>query len=133
MKSVVLALCGVLLAPYQCATGEYVPLEDTAPKSLWLMAERFEKEGQSSAREITLQQLVEQYPGSRYARRARAILGIPDPDDADMELLPSEVNAQSDAGNVAPSVSAADGGTTHSPPSETSSGDAGTTTELSRP
>jgi|GEM_PF-1053503 len=81
MKPVVLALCGVLLAPYQCATAEHKPLEDTAPKSLWLLAERFEKEGQSSAREVTLKQLVEQYPGSRYARKARAELGMADPLD----------------------------------------------------
>ncbi len=86
MKTVVLALCTALLAPYQCATAEYQPLEDTAPKSLWLLAERFEKEGQSSARETTLKQLVEQYPGSRYARRARALLGIPDPIDERLEL-----------------------------------------------
>ncbi|MFT3925008.1 MAG: hypothetical protein QM778_20905 [Myxococcales bacterium] len=89
MKPVVLALCSVLLAPYQCATAEYKPPEDTAPKSLWILAERFEKEGQSSARETTLKQLVEQYPGSRYAHRARALLGMPDPLD-DQLVMPTD-------------------------------------------
>src|SRR6478735_545736 len=99
MKSVVLALCGVLLAPYQCATGEYRPLEDTAPKSLWLMAERFEKEGQAPAREVTLHQLIEQYPGSRYARRARAALGIPDPEEVPLNvMLADQKPATVDAG-----------------------------------
>ena len=37
-------------------------------------AERFAAEGESSARTITLRQLVEQYPSSRYAERAREAL-----------------------------------------------------------
>jgi hypothetical protein len=108
MKAVVLALCSALLAPYQCATAEYQPLEDTAPKSLWLLAERFEKEGQTSAREVTLKQIIDQYPGSRYARRARAQLGIADPLDDEIALPPtteegneadeSAVNLAADAG-----------------------------------
>ena len=82
MKIAVLALCTALLAPYQCATSkEQRPLEDTAPKALWLLAERFKKEGDGKARETTLHQIVEQYPGSRYASRARGELGIDDPDD----------------------------------------------------
>jgi hypothetical protein len=107
MKIVVLALCSALLAPYQCATAEYRPLEDTAPKSLWLLAERFEKEGQTSARETTLKQIVDQYPGSRYARRAMAALGIPDPD---LEaLVEMERKVAADGGAVA-STDALDAG-----------------------
>ncbi len=83
MKIVALALCTALLAPYQCATSkEQRPLEDTAPKALWLLSERFQKEGDSKARETTLHQIIEQYPGSRYASRARSELGIADPDGA---------------------------------------------------
>jgi outer membrane protein assembly factor BamD (BamD/ComL family) len=81
MKSAVLALCAALLAPYQCATSkDQRPLEDTAPKALWILSERFQKEGDDKARKTTLQQIVEQYPGSRYASRARSELGIPDPE-----------------------------------------------------
>lgn len=105
MKAVVLALCSALLAPYQCATAEHRPLEDTAPKSLWLMAERFEKEGQTSAREVTLKQLIEQYPGSRYARRARAALGIANPgdivDDPPTASDTDEPHTADDGGSVA--------------------------------
>jgi len=81
MKSAVLALCAALLAPYQCATSKNErPLEDTAPKALWILSERFQKEGDGKARETTLQQIVEQYPGSRYAQRARSELGLPEPE-----------------------------------------------------
>ena len=79
MKSAVLALCAALLAPYQCATSKNErPLEDTAPKALWILSERFQKDGDDKARETTLRQIVEQYPGSRYASRARSELGMPE-------------------------------------------------------
>jgi TolA-binding protein len=70
-----LALSISLYAPYQCATEPNErPVEDSAPKALWMLAERFEAEGQSAARTTTLRQLLEQYPSSRYAERARAAL-----------------------------------------------------------
>ncbi len=51
------------MAPYQCATSKNErPLEDTAPKALWILSERFEKEGDGKARETTLRQIVDQYP-----------------------------------------------------------------------
>jgi hypothetical protein len=81
MKSAVLALCVALWAPYQCATDPNErPIEDTAPKALWLLSERFAEEGDQKARETTLKQLVEQYPSSRYAQRARDELGIATPE-----------------------------------------------------
>lgn len=81
MKSVVLALCGVLLAPYQCGSkGTQRPVEDTAPKALWVLAERFEADNDAKARETTLRQLAEKYPSSRYAQKAREALGIPEPE-----------------------------------------------------
>jgi hypothetical protein len=81
MKPAVLALCTALLAPYQCATKkEHQPLEDTAPQALWSLSERFAKEGDAKARETTLRQIVDEYPSSRYAQRARDELGIPAPE-----------------------------------------------------
>jgi TolA-binding protein len=78
MRAVLLALSIMLSAPYQCATEPNErPKEDSAPKALWMLAERFEAEGQANARESTLKQLVEQYPSSRYADRAREALGMP--------------------------------------------------------
>jgi len=86
MKPLVLALCTALLAPYQCATSkETRPLEDTAPKALWLLSERFQKDGDNKARDTTLHQIVEQYPGSRYASRARSELGIEAPEGEQTE------------------------------------------------
>jgi hypothetical protein len=81
MKSAVLALCVAMWAPYQCATDPNErPMEDTAPKALWLLSERFQTDGDQKARETTLRQLAEQYPSSRYAQRAREELGIAAPD-----------------------------------------------------
>jgi TolA-binding protein len=75
MKAALLAVGIVLSAPYQCATEPNErPTEDSAPKALWMLSERFEKDGQSDARSTTLEQLVEQYPSSRYAERARVVL-----------------------------------------------------------
>lgn len=77
MKTVVLALCGALLAPYQCgARTTNRPVEDTAPGALWTLAERFESDGDTKARETTLRQLAERYPTSRYGKRARIELGM---------------------------------------------------------
>jgi len=77
VRAAMLALGIALYAPYQCATEPNErPLEDSAPKALWMLAERFQTEGQSEARETTLRQLIEQYPSSRYAERARQALGL---------------------------------------------------------
>jgi TolA-binding protein len=86
MKAALLALGIMLGAPYQCATEPNErPVEDSAPKALWMLSERFEKEGKADARESTLRQLVEQYPGSRYAERAREALGMPSRSEGDGE------------------------------------------------
>jgi len=78
MKAALLALSITLWAPYQCATEpDERPQEDSAPKALYGLAEKFEQEGNASARDTTLHQLIEQYPASRYAERARAELGMP--------------------------------------------------------
>jgi hypothetical protein len=78
MKSALLALGITLWAPYQCGTEPNDrPREDSAPQALWMLAEKFEQEGNAGARETTLRQLVEVYPSSRYAERARHDLGLP--------------------------------------------------------
>ncbi|MEY4510262.1 MAG: hypothetical protein RLZZ450_2384 [Pseudomonadota bacterium] len=78
MKATLLALSITLWAPYQCgAEPDARPQEDSAPKALFMLAEKFEQEGNSSARETTLRQLIDQYPASRYAERARADMGMP--------------------------------------------------------
>jgi outer membrane protein assembly factor BamD (BamD/ComL family) len=77
MKTVVLAMCGALLAPYQCgARTTNRPVEDTAPAALWTLAERFETDGDTKARDTTLRQLAERYPQSRFGKRARIELGM---------------------------------------------------------
>lgn len=84
MKGLALALSIALWAPYQCATDPNErPVEDTAPKALWLLSERFQAEGDMKARETTLRQLVEQYPSSRYAQRAREELGLASPEQSE--------------------------------------------------
>ena len=78
MKAALLALSVMLWAPYQCGTEPNErPQEDSAPKALWVLSEKFESEGNTAARDTTLNQLVEQYPSSRYAEQARLALGLP--------------------------------------------------------
>jgi outer membrane protein assembly factor BamD (BamD/ComL family) len=84
MKAALLALSITLWAPYQCGTEPNErPREDSAPKALWMLAEKFQQENNSAARETTLHQLVEVYPSSRYAERARVELGMPAHKDGD--------------------------------------------------
>lgn len=80
MKALLFAACLLASAPYQCATDTSDrPIEDTAPQALWILAERFAAENNQPARTTTLQQIIDQYPSSRYAQRARQELGMPDP------------------------------------------------------
>lgn len=60
-------------APFQCASDPDPArrLEDSPAEALYMLAERFEDEGRPDARRTTLQQLVERYPSSREAERAR--------------------------------------------------------------
>lgn len=74
MIRLVLALS--LSAPFQCASDPDPNrrLEDSPAEALWDLAERFESEGDDAARRTTLEQLVERYPSSSEARRARVEL-----------------------------------------------------------
>ena len=74
----ILATLPATLAPFQCASDpdpEY-RLEDSPSEALWELAERFERDGETAARRTTLLQLVERYPSSREAARARLQLDI---------------------------------------------------------
>lgn len=73
MKVLLFVAVSALLAPYQCASGETAerPIEDTAPKALWNLAQRFREQGDTNACETVYSQLTEQYPSSRYAKQAR--------------------------------------------------------------
>ena len=74
-----LVLAPMLLAPLQCGSpsGEEPGLEDDPPEALWELSERFESSGDEEARVHTLEYLIERYPSSRFAERARIALGRP--------------------------------------------------------
>jgi TolA-binding protein len=80
VKALLVATLLLATAPYQCASDSSDrPIEDTAPQALWILAERFANEGNAEARRTTLEQIIDQYPSSRYAQRARQELGVTDP------------------------------------------------------
>lgn len=71
--AVALALLGS--APLQCPSRAPPELarEESPAEALWGLAERFGA-GDPRAREATLRYLVERYPSSRFAERARLAL-----------------------------------------------------------
>jgi hypothetical protein len=97
MKAALLALGITLWAPYQCGTEPNErPREDSAPKALWMLAEKFQQQGNSDARNTTLNQLVEVYPSSRYAERARHELGMPSRKGGDDEEAKASSSGEED-------------------------------------
>ena len=73
-----LALVSLLaLAPIQCGSGphEHPEYEDSPAEALWDLSERFEADGDDAGRTRTLEYLIERYPSSRFAERARVTLG----------------------------------------------------------
>lgn len=64
------------LAPFQCASDPDPSrrLEDTPAEALWSLAERFRAQGDEDARRVALAELVERYPTSAEAQRARLVL-----------------------------------------------------------
>jgi outer membrane protein assembly factor BamD (BamD/ComL family) len=68
---------GLLLAraPVQCGTNEPRAAEDSPPEVLFDLAEELERDGDVDGRDRTLRYLVERYPSSRWAERARMKLG----------------------------------------------------------
>ena len=64
-------------APLQCGTSPDPDRrrEDSPAEALLGLAERFGEEGDLDARRTTLEHLIERYPDSREAERARMWLG----------------------------------------------------------
>jgi len=61
-------------APVQCGSSRGdadSALEETPGEALYQLAQRFWAEGDRDAWQITLQQLIERYPSSRFAMTAR--------------------------------------------------------------
>jgi TolA-binding protein len=81
MRAVVALWAFAALAPLQCPSREAPSLarEDSPGDALWLLAERFGQQGDVAARRATLTFLIERYPSSRYAERARVALNTPAP------------------------------------------------------
>ena len=82
MRAVALAVwlsalaLSTVLAPFQCASTpdpDRRP-EDTPSEALISLAEQFGREGDPDARRATLRYLIERYPDSREAERARVWL-----------------------------------------------------------
>jgi hypothetical protein len=73
-------------APFQCASDPEPDhrIEDTPAEALWSLSERFRGDGNDAARRTTLEQLVDRYPNSREAERARLVL-------SGREVAPDEV------------------------------------------
>jgi len=71
-----LALAALLLAPVQCPSRPPPDLarEETPGEALWALSERFEAQGNPTARRDTLCFLTTRYPSSRFAPRARQAL-----------------------------------------------------------
>jgi hypothetical protein len=65
------------LAPLQCPSTPRPERarEETPAEALWQLSERFGQQGDPGAQRATLTFLVERYPASRFAERARAALG----------------------------------------------------------
>ncbi|MCB9611410.1 MAG: hypothetical protein H6721_08980 [Sandaracinus sp.] len=63
-------------APFQCASDPDPNrrIEDTPAEALWRLAERFEADGDTDARRVALQEIVDRYPSSAEAERARRAL-----------------------------------------------------------
>ena len=64
------------LAPVQCGSGptDHPQFEDSPAEALWDLSEHFEAAGDEAGRRRTLEYLVERYPSSRFAARARTVL-----------------------------------------------------------
>lgn len=90
---------GLGLAPFQCASApsdEARRREDSAPEALYNLSQYFEQHEDLGARVETLRYLVERYPNSRYAARAKREL-------AEMTRSPDSITAhRSDSSRNAP-------------------------------
>ena len=90
--SLALAISLASIAPFQCGKPDMNKrVEDSAPEALWKMSERFRRSGEDEARRLTLETIVEEYPTSREAQRAKLALegkDVSDPETAGAEDEP---------------------------------------------
>jgi TolA-binding protein len=85
MKALTLALSITLssIAPFQCSQPDMNKrAEDTPSEALWKLSERFREAGDEEARRMTLEVLVEEYPRTREAERAKVALQGSEPGEA---------------------------------------------------
>lgn len=75
-RTLALLLASGAVAPLQCPARRPVELrhEESPEEALWLLSERFGSSQSVVARRATLEFLIERYPTSRYAERARIAL-----------------------------------------------------------
>ena len=68
-------------APLQCSHDPEPDVRryETPPEALYALATRFKEKGNASAYRGTLEYLVERYPNSRFAMRAKDELAAPAP------------------------------------------------------
>jgi hypothetical protein len=66
----------IAFAPLQCPSPEHPAhaREETPGDALWALANQFAAENNPDAHDRTLRFLVDRYPGSRQAERARIVL-----------------------------------------------------------
>lgn len=81
MRAVVALWALAAIAPLQCPSRAPPSLarEESPGDALWQLAERFGSQGDETARRATLTFLIERYPTSRQAERARIALGTQAP------------------------------------------------------
>jgi hypothetical protein len=81
VRSYVLVLGATLVsqAPLQCSHDPEpdVRTYETPPEALYGLATRFKAKGDQTAYRGTLEYLIERYPNSRFAERAKDELGSP--------------------------------------------------------
>jgi len=74
-----LCCCALGQAPLQCGGGGEpegaLRKEETPAEALYGLAQKFKSEGDQAACRKTLQYLIERYPNSRFAERAKQDLG----------------------------------------------------------
>jgi len=79
-RTLLLAAALALGAPLQCGSGESEGARyETPPEALYELAQRFKEQGDDDGHRKTLEFLIERYPNSRFAVRARNELGGPEP------------------------------------------------------
>ncbi len=74
VASSLVALLGSGAAPVQCGqSGDDLRVEDDPGEALWMLATRFEREGNHAAALETWSTLADRYPSNRHAAEARRL------------------------------------------------------------